>query len=45
MGRWALATADAHGLYARHGFGPSANPDIHMFIERAPADLWRPQEG
>jgi GNAT superfamily N-acetyltransferase len=43
--RWALATADAHGLYARHGFRPPANPDIHLFIERAPADLWPPQEG
>ena len=38
--RWALATADAHGLYARHGFAPPANPDIHLFIERAPAELW-----
>ena len=38
--RWALATSDAHGLYARHGFKPPANPDIHLFIERAPADLW-----
>ena len=38
--RWALATADAHGLYARHGFGPPANPDVHLFIERAPGDLW-----
>jgi GNAT superfamily N-acetyltransferase len=40
--RWALATADAHGLYARYGFGPPANPDIHLFIERTPADLWPP---
>jgi GNAT superfamily N-acetyltransferase len=40
--RWALATADAHGLYARHGFKPTANPDIHLFIEQAPADLWPP---
>ena len=40
--RWALATADAHGLYARHGFRPPASPDIHLFIERAPADLWPP---
>jgi GNAT superfamily N-acetyltransferase len=38
--RWALATADAHDLYARQGFRPSANPEIHMFIEQAPADLW-----
>jgi GNAT superfamily N-acetyltransferase len=40
--RWALATADAHELYARYGFGPPANPDIHLFIERTPADLWPP---
>lgn len=38
--RWALATADAHGLYAGYGFRAPANPDIHLFIERAPADLW-----
>jgi GNAT superfamily N-acetyltransferase len=38
--RWALATADAHGLYGRHGFKSPANPDIHMFIERSPAELW-----
>ncbi len=24
--RWTLSTADAHGLYAKHGFGP--HPDI-----------------
>jgi GNAT superfamily N-acetyltransferase len=38
--RWALATADAHGLYARHGFRPPAHPEVHLFIERAAADLW-----
>jgi GNAT superfamily N-acetyltransferase len=43
--RWALATADAHDLYARHGFRPPANPDIHLFIEQAPADLWPPPMG
>jgi GNAT superfamily N-acetyltransferase len=41
--RWALATADAHDLYARHGFGPPANPEMHLFIERAPAELWPPE--
>jgi GNAT superfamily N-acetyltransferase len=41
--RWALATADAHDLYARYGFRPPANPHIHLFIERAPTDLWLPQ--
>jgi GNAT superfamily N-acetyltransferase len=38
--RWALATADAHGLYARHGFAPPSAPEIHMFIERPPNELW-----
>jgi GNAT superfamily N-acetyltransferase len=38
--RWALATADAHDLYRQFGFGPPAQPDIHMFIERSPAELW-----
>jgi GNAT superfamily N-acetyltransferase len=42
--RWALATADAHGLYARHGFRPSANPSIHLYVERAPAELWPPSQ-
>jgi GNAT superfamily N-acetyltransferase len=40
--RWALATGDAHGLYRQFGFGPPAQPDIHMFIERSPAELWPP---
>ena len=31
--RWALATADAHGLYARFGFAPAARPEMHMFRE------------
>jgi GNAT superfamily N-acetyltransferase len=38
--RWALATADAHGLYRQFGFGPPAHPEIHMFIERTPEQLW-----
>jgi GNAT superfamily N-acetyltransferase len=38
--RWALATADAHGLYAAYGFGAALQPGIHMFIERSPAELW-----
>jgi GNAT superfamily N-acetyltransferase len=42
--RWALATADAHGLYRRFGFGPPAEPEIHMFIERSPEELWPPRE-
>jgi GNAT superfamily N-acetyltransferase len=38
--RWALATADAHALYERYGFGPPALPHIHMFIERSAEELW-----
>jgi GNAT superfamily N-acetyltransferase len=38
--RWALATADAHGLYARHGFRPSPTPETHMFLERLASELW-----
>ena len=38
--RWALATADAHGLYRQFGFAAAPQPDIHMFIERPPAELW-----
>lgn len=30
--RFVLATRDAHGLYARHGFTPLANPDQLMEI-------------
>ena len=42
--RFALATADAHGLYARFGFAAPSDPSIHMFRERAPEDLWPPRE-
>jgi GNAT superfamily N-acetyltransferase len=35
--RWMLATADAHGLYRRFGFGPVANPGRFMAIESAAA--------
>lgn len=28
--RWMLATLDAHGLYAKHGFGPVAAPERLM---------------
>jgi GNAT superfamily N-acetyltransferase len=38
--RWALATADAHGLYEQHGFGPPVEPGRYMYIERAAANLW-----
>ena len=30
--RWLLATADAHGLYGRHGFAPLAQPSAFMEI-------------
>ncbi len=39
--RWALATADAHGLYRQFGFGPPARPEIHMFLDRRPEELWQ----
>lgn len=32
MRRWLLATADAHALYARHGFVPVAEPKRFMEI-------------
>jgi GNAT superfamily N-acetyltransferase len=38
--RWHLATADAHELYRRFGFAESAAPGRHMFLDRAPADLY-----
>lgn len=43
--RWALATADAHGLYRRYGFGPPSTPQTHMYIERSPAELWPGEAG
>lgn len=38
--RWALVTDDAHGLYARFGFGPTRRPEAQMVIERLPEELW-----
>ncbi len=35
--QWTLSTADAHGLYARHGFRPGEASDRWMTLERAPA--------
>jgi len=32
--RFVLATRDAHGLYARHGFTPLARPEVFMEIAR-----------
>lgn len=37
--RFALATKDAHGLYAQFGFAPLARPDRHMEIARP--DVYR----
>lgn len=37
--RWVLLTRDAHGLYARHGWKPLANPDRYM--ERWAPDAYR----
>lgn len=39
--RFALATADAHGLYERFGFAPADDPGKHMFRDRDPGELWR----
>ena len=36
---WVLATADAHGLYARHGFTPLAAPQRYM--ERRDAEVYQ----
>jgi len=36
--RWLLVTADAHGLYAQHGFGALATPE--RFMERCDADVY-----
>jgi GNAT superfamily N-acetyltransferase len=43
--RIALATRDAHGLYARFGFAPTRWPEIHMFIDREPEELWPDARG
>jgi GNAT superfamily N-acetyltransferase len=37
--RFVLATRDAHGLYAQHGFEPLARPEIFMEIVRP--DVYR----
>ena len=37
--RWMLVTADAHGLYARHGFAPLAAPE--RFMERRDPDVYQ----
>lgn len=36
--RWILATRDAHGLYARHGFTPLAAPE--RFMERHDPEIY-----
>ena len=41
--RWALATADAHELYARFGFRPTSRPEVHLAIERTSEELWPPE--
>lgn len=37
--RWMLATRDAHGLYAQHGFTPLKAPE--RFMERHDPDVYR----
>ena len=39
--RFLLATKDAHGLYARFGFAPLANPA--RFLERFDPDVYAPR--
>ncbi len=36
--QWLLRTRDAHGVYARLGFGPLANPDQWMIIQNPRED-------
>ena len=43
--RWALATADAHGLYARFGFGPPRRPEMHLFREAGAGGTGGPAPG
>ncbi|MGC1381422.1 MAG: GNAT family N-acetyltransferase [Candidatus Baltobacteraceae bacterium] len=38
VGRWILATRDAHGLYERYGFTPMARPDRWMERIRSKTD-------
>lgn len=38
--RITLATADAHSLYARFGFAPPRNPEMHLAIEREAFELY-----
>ena len=39
LGLWVLVTADAHGLYARHGFKAPAKPERYM--ERRDPDVYQ----
>jgi GNAT superfamily N-acetyltransferase len=41
--RWVLVTADAHGLYARHGF--KALPAPERFMERHDPDVYQRMAG
>ena len=38
--RWHLATADAHELYRRFGFGPPRRPENQMYLERTVEELY-----
>jgi GNAT superfamily N-acetyltransferase len=40
--RWVLVTADAHGLYARHGFEPLVAPE--RFMERRDPEVYARME-
>jgi hypothetical protein len=38
IARWMLGTKDAHGVYAREGFGPVAEPE--RLMQRIIAPPW-----
>ena len=42
VSNWMLATADAHGVYAKVGFMPASDPTIYMTLRR---ERWLPIVG
>jgi GNAT superfamily N-acetyltransferase len=40
LGKWHLATADAHALYERFGFVAPRSPEAQLFVERPPGELY-----
>jgi GNAT superfamily N-acetyltransferase len=41
--RWCLATRDAHGLYAKHGYVPV--PEGRWMERQGPKELWQEPQG